>query len=103
METELVLGIVSVILLAASSGFLGLLTFLMLKSSLRPKLRVTVRLKRPNEDEDEEDKCGFHEGKLQLTKKDLEYIERKTSQEQPCTLRFRLENVGYWYGARPAA
>jgi hypothetical protein len=77
MATESVVGIVSLIFLVVSSSFLGLLTFLMLHSSAKPKLKVT--LSSPGKD-----KLEFHKGALS-------------------TLRFYLQNVGHWYGAKPAA
>jgi hypothetical protein len=72
-----VINIVYLILLVISSSFLVLLTLLMLQSSAKPKLRVTVSS--PGKD-----KLEFHEGELS-------------------TLRFYLENVGHWYWAKPAA
>jgi hypothetical protein len=79
METDStsVISIVTLIFLIVSSSFLGLLTLLMLQSSAKPKLRVTVS------------SPGHHE---------LAF-----NQGQTCTLRFFLENVGHWYGAKPAA
>jgi len=80
MDFESVVDIVSLIFLVVSSSFLGLLTFLMLKSSAKPKLRVKVSPK----DGDEKGKLIFHQGQIS-------------------TLRFYIENVGHWYAAKPAA
>jgi hypothetical protein len=77
MDFESPVGIIYLISSVVSSSFLVLLTFLILKSSAKPKLRVTVSS--PGKD-----KLEFHKGKLS-------------------TLRFYLQNVGHWYRAKPAA
>ena len=77
MDINLILNIVSLIFLVASSIFLGLFTFLMLKFSAKPKLRVKVSPK------DGENRLIFYES-------------------EKSTLRFYIENVGHWY-AKPAA
>jgi hypothetical protein len=82
MGTDSVSGIdiADLVLMVVSSGFLVLLTLLILQFTAKPKLRVTVSSK----DETKKGKLIFPKGKF-------------------ITLRFELKNVGHWYWARPAA
>ncbi len=77
MDVNLILDIISLIFLVISSVFLGFLTFLMLKSSAKPKLKVKVS------SNDRRNKLVFYKGEKN-------------------TVRFYLENVGHWYG-KPVA
>jgi len=72
-----VLNLLSLIVAVISLVFLGYLTFVMLQFTARPKLRVTLQT-RPSS-------------------------QRRTfAPSQQLTLRFLLENTGYWF-AHPAA
>lgn len=91
-DSASVIDIVSLILLAASSTFLGFATYLILKFSAQPRLRVTVHLKEDGEDEATR---KFYKDKLPFPK--------EAFSKEKSTVQFRLENVGHWYGAKPVA